>query len=69
MHDSDTYQAILEEGRVDEPHRTLLRLGRRRFGDPDERIRRGICDAQDLDRLEALSERLLDVASWDELLA
>ena len=69
MHDSDTYQAILDEGRVDELHRTLLRQGRRRFGEPDERIRQGICDVQDLDRLEALSERLLDVAGWDELLA
>ena len=69
MHDSDTYQAILDEGCVDELHRTLLRQGRKRFGEPDERIRQAICDVQDRDRLEQLSERLLDVACWDELLA
>jgi hypothetical protein len=35
MHESDTYQAILDEGGIRELHRTLLRLGRKRFGDPD----------------------------------
>jgi len=77
MRESDTYQAILdegreegrEEGRVDELHRTLLRQGRRRFGEPDEETRQAILDIQELGRLEDLSERLLDVFTWDELLA
>jgi len=69
MRDSDTYQAILDEGRVDELHRTLLRQGRKRFGQPDEETRQAICGIQDPERLEGLSERLLDVSTWDELLA
>jgi predicted transposase YdaD len=73
MRDSDTYQAILdegrEEGRVDELHRMLLRQGRKRFGEPDEGTRQAIRDLQDLERLEHLGERLLEVSGWDELLA
>ena len=85
MRDSDTYQAILEEGvekglekgreegrvegRVEELHRTLLRQGRKRFGEPDEATRRTICGIDDVERLEDLSDRLLDVSSWGELLA
>jgi hypothetical protein len=49
-------------------HRTLLRLGRKRFGEPDEKTRQAICDVRDPDRLEELSERLLDVSTWKELL-
>lgn len=77
MRDSDTYQAILDQGReegwtkgrVEELHRTVLRLGRKRFGEPDEETRQSICDVQDIERLEELSDRLLDVTSWDALLA
>ena len=48
MRDSDTYQASLDEGRtegrVDELHRTLIRLGRKRFGEPDAETRQICCD-------------------------
>lgn len=73
MRDSDTYQAILEEGiekgSVTELHRTLLRLGRKRFGDPTPAVRESLLTIQNLDRLEWLTERLLDAASWNDLLA
>jgi predicted transposase YdaD len=77
MRDSDTYQAILDEGReegwskgrVDGLQRALLRLGRKRFGEPDQETRQTISDIQDPARLEVLTERLLDVTTWDELLA
>ena len=85
MRDSDTYQAILdegreegrgegreegrEEGRVEELHRMLLRQGRKRFGEPDEETRRAIYDILDWERLEELGERLLEVSTWDEFLA
>ena len=73
MRESVTYQAILEEGReegrVEELHRTLLRLGRRRFGEPDETVRNQIEAIRDIERLEDLSERLVIVSSWDELMA
>lgn len=73
MCDSDTYQAILDEdrseGRVDELHRTLIRLGRKRFGEPDAETRQMLNALHDPERLETLIDRLLDVSTWDELLA
>ena len=69
MRESVTYQAILEEGRVEELHRTILRLGRRRFGEVDEAVRQQIEAIRDIVVLEDLTERLLIVSSWDELMA
>jgi hypothetical protein len=43
-------------------------LGRRRFGEPDEAKRLALRDITDLERLDRLSERLLEVATWQELL-
>jgi predicted transposase YdaD len=72
MRESVTYQAILEEGReegrVEELHRTILRLGRERFGEADQTIRQNIEAITDIDALEELSLRLLKVSSWAELL-
>jgi predicted transposase YdaD len=69
MRESLTYQAILEEGRVDELHRMILRLGRVRFGEVDETVRHQIEAIGDIETLEDLSERLVLVSSWAELLA
>ena len=72
MRESVTYQAILNEGRnegrIEELHRTILRLGRERFGEADETIRQSIEAIADIDALEDLSLRLLKVSSWAELL-
>ena len=68
MRESDTYQAILDEGRVEGLQRALLHLGRKKFGEPDEAARRALLDITDLDRLDRLSERLLDVSTWQDLL-
>ena len=69
MRESVTYQAILEEGRIEELHRTILRQGRVRFGEADEMIRQQIEAIRDLQALEELSVRLVTVSSWAELLA
>ena len=73
MRESSTYQAILaegrEEGRIQGIQTTLLRQGRRRFGEPDEATRQHLLAISDVERLDALSERLLEVGSWQELLA
>ena len=42
--------------------------GRKRFGPPDAVIRKALKAITDVARLEQLSERLLEVASWQELL-
>ncbi len=69
MRESVTYQAILDEGRVEEARRLLLRQGTRRFGPPDARTEAWLMSIKNLDRLEALGEELVVVASWEELRA
>jgi hypothetical protein len=80
MKESVTYQAILEEGEakgrsagaiegaIAEAKKILLRQGQVRFGSPGARVRSVLDGITDVDRLEALGERLLKVATWEELL-
>jgi predicted transposase YdaD len=69
MEESVTYQAIVRKGGLREAHAILLRQGRKRFGPPEPDITAAVEAITDLDRLERLSERLLDVSSWQDLLA
>ncbi|TVS20218.1 MAG: DUF4351 domain-containing protein [Planctomycetaceae bacterium] len=77
MRESVTYQAILDEGREEgektgrmrELHRVILRQGRLRFGEADESIRNQIEAMRDIETLEELTDRLVTVSSWDELMA
>lgn len=73
MRESVTYQAILmegeAEGRTSEARRLLVLQGTRRFGPPSDETRAAIERITDLDQLEGLGLRLLDVGSWEELLA
>ena len=61
------------EGRVEGPvegeRRILRRQGTRRFGKPDTHIEAALDAIADLERLEQLSDRVLEVKTWDELLA
>ena len=82
---SSTYQAILEEGRAEgraevraeelakgraeEARRILRRQGTRRFGKPDTHIEAALDAIADLERLEQLTDRVLEVTTWEELLA
>lgn len=66
---STTCMAIIEEGRAQEARTIVLRQGTRRFGAPSAKARTLIETITDLDRLEVLTDRLLDVENWDELLA
>lgn len=65
MKESVTYQAILIEGE----HRMLIRLGRKRLGEPSPEIVAKIEAIGDDSTLTALADRLLDVSTWDELLS
>jgi predicted transposase YdaD len=77
MKESSSYQAILEEGFVQgemkgemrEATKLLRKLGTRRFGAPDPSVVVAIEAIADLERIEFLLERLLEVSSWEELLA
>lgn len=68
MEESVTYQAIVRRGRIEGTRRLILRLGRKRFGPPDEAATAALNAIADVQRLEDLGERLLDVGSWQELL-
>jgi Domain of unknown function (DUF4351) len=81
MQDSDTYQMIVEKGiekglakglakgRIQQAKRVLLLLGQKRFGKFTPADRKTLMAIKSLDRLEQLSEQLLDVDTWKELLA
>jgi len=69
MKESSTYQAILAEGRIEALKKTLLRLGRERFRtSPSEKVQTAIQAINDEGRLERMTERLLSVSNWRELL-
>ena len=70
LEDSSVYQIILEKGALKELRKTLLAMGRKKFGVPaDEATVAALEAIAKLPRLERMSERLLDVNSWAELLA
>ncbi|HZO29605.1 MAG TPA: transposase [Chloroflexota bacterium] len=73
MRDSLTYQAILEEGReegqVRGERRALLRMGTTRLGPPDDVTRAQIESISDINTLDLLTDRVLTISSWSELLA
>jgi predicted transposase YdaD len=73
MRESITYQAILQEGKAEgeasEARRILLLQGRRRFGEPAAAALAALNSVSDLQKLEDLTVRLLEVETWEELLA
>jgi hypothetical protein len=56
------------EGAAEEARQTLLRLGRKKLGQPDERVEAEIAAMTDREQLDQLLDRVLDVSTWDELL-
>jgi predicted transposase YdaD len=75
MRESDTYQAILDEGRgegrdegvVIGARRSLLLVGTLRFGEPDARTRQQIEAETDLTRLEEWLRHTASTESWSDL--
>jgi predicted transposase YdaD len=57
------------EGAVQEAHKTLLRLGQKKLGQPEAHARARIDAINDLDRLNLLLDRILEASSWPDLLA
>ena len=72
IEESSVYQGILHKGeakgRADHARTILTRHGTKKFGPPDEQAQAQIAAMADTDRLDELVDRVLDVASWDELL-
>ncbi len=73
IEESVTYQAIVEEGEIKGTVRArqddILQLGRRRFGSTSPNTEAALRGITDPERLTRLVDALLDVSSWDELLA
>jgi hypothetical protein len=65
MEESSTYQWLISRGEK----RALLLQGRKKFGQPDEAVQATLDKLTDRAVLDQLCERILDVASWQELLA
>jgi hypothetical protein len=66
LEESSTYQAIIKEGALEETWKVLLAQGRSRFGEPT-RAEMVTLTLAELDRLEELATRLLEVSNWQEL--
>jgi predicted transposase YdaD len=59
----------IAEGRIEDARENLLRLGSKKLGPPVAKVEAEIAALADLDRLHDLIDRILDVSTWDELLA
>ena len=72
MEESTTYREILakgaQAGALAEAKKTLLLLGRERFGRASARVKQTIEAISDLERLEHLELQVLKAANWEELL-
>ena len=85
MNESSTYQEIFAEGiekgiekgieiafKADElrgGRRLLMRVGRQRFGEPDETLLESIYAIDSIEGIERLADRMYGASSWQELVA
>ncbi len=73
IRDLALFQKFIREGeatgRTNGLREAISRQGRKKFGTPTAAHEAALTAITDLTRLEALSEKLLDVATWDDLLA
>jgi len=68
MQESDTYLAILDEGKEQGLRELILIQGEDRFGTPSESVKAGLESITDLSRLKRIGRQILSVSSWQELL-
>ena len=81
IEESSVYQGILKRGEAEgvakglakgasrKSGKILLHQGRKKLGPPSEEVAAEIAALADLDRLHGLVDRILEVSTWDELLA
>ncbi len=61
-------QKGLAKGETEGIRRTILALGRKKFGEPTSEQISALSSLTDHAQLETLVEKLLDAATWEELL-
>ena len=54
------------EGKLEEARAIILRLGRRRFGEPDSSLLSKLESIEAIERLEEITDRLITAVSWNE---
>jgi hypothetical protein len=68
MEESITYQEIKGLGRLEGLRKSILILGKDRFGRESRKVARSLDAITDANRLESLLARVLHVNTWEELL-
>jgi hypothetical protein len=68
MRESDTFLAILDEGREIQTRRLIRLLAKRTLGEPDESTLTCLEGITDIDRLERIHARAMEATSWQDLL-
>jgi predicted transposase YdaD len=56
------------QGRTEEAREAVLTVGRKRLGEPEGGVIAKLTAIDDVDQLNSLLARAVDVSSWDELL-
>lgn len=68
IRENPMFEMFHEDGQIDALRSVVLRLGNKRFGPIAETEFASLNAIKELAHLERLTERVLDVSSWDELL-
>jgi hypothetical protein len=68
MRESDTYLAILDEGRETQTRRLIRLLAQRTLGEPDEPTVTRLEGITDIQRLERIIQRVGEAPNWEDLL-
>ena len=68
MQESDTYLAILDEGKERATRDNILVVGEERFGTPAEAVRVQLANVTGLERLKRMLRRAVKAANWQEIL-
>jgi hypothetical protein len=73
IEESSVYQDIFAKGKAEGEAKgiakSLLRMGSQRLGQPDERVIAAILGMTDQEQLNRLVDRVMDAATWEELLS
>ena len=68
MQESDTYLAIIDEGKERATRDNILVVGEERFGPPAEAVQVQLANVTDLERLKRMLRRAVKAANWQEIL-
>jgi hypothetical protein len=69
IRESSTYELWMERREARALRQIILRMGRKKFGEPTPAQVQAVESMTDLERMHNLTDKLLDVTTWEELLA